>query len=362
MLFEEAYSAPGTLWKSTTFRVCLIPWLLMSLILTNAYIGVAVTDICSPLKLNSVNKFEYLKTTLCKTVCQCAEEFGYNEEIFERFQTALDRREFNPEYHFQWFSKREGNQYLPKGNSKNFQFGDSLSKIINKLVYTVKPRPTKSCGEHPNDIMEHFNLLSTLFTARNYLPDLNDDEHGNNSLSILSGIERQLATCGRVVFVMKSNEVEDEYQFLQNSYKNLTFFKSEESLKSLSIIIINFDGSNIREKIVRVLEAGIYAKIKKNSYRFDFVQRYNNFTRHHSKWFVNRVKPISMFGSVQTIFIIYVMLSLISVGERIIEIMWSTRIKFYNTVCRLMEILWRRIHALWVFLIIRGGVFSICCD
>lgn len=353
ILLEEALSAPSTLLKSQPFRIVLISWLLMSIILTNAYIGVAITDLSSPLKLKSISKFEHLKTTQCQTGCDCGEEFGYYETNYTRYLTALDRRIFKMGTHFEWVSKFE-NQVNPKlGHLSNFEFGNVLEPLKARLVLLVQSLD-RNCLETPKFVMDQFYLLSLFFPKRGYLPDLK-----NGTISVISAIERKLVSCGRTVFILKSKELEAEYKFLHGSYKNLTFFKSDVTLSTILIVIMTFDGSDTPGKIVRLLETGIYSKIRTKLDFITFLERFNNFTWKNSRQFLRTVKPISMFGSVQTIFIIYVIFVGISLAAGGGEISWRNRVRIYHSLRGKVrggrDIVWEKIMK-WIELMRRVGI------
>ncbi|OXA49346.1 hypothetical protein Fcan01_15874 [Folsomia candida] len=262
VLLEEAYSAPSTLWKSEPFRIVLISWLLMCIVLTNAYMGVAITDLSSPLKSKSLSTFSDLKTTTCQSICRCGAELGYNETTYLGFSGALYKRHFKVGTHFEWLSKFEAALYPRLSHPENFQFGGVLRSIVARLL-NIAQKVRENCSHKPKYILEQLHLLSMFFPQKGYLPDLK-----NGKIPIISGIERSLISCGKIVFILNSNEIEAEYKFLQGSYKNLTFFKSEEAINSKLMLVITFDLSDTAKKMSRLLEAGIYSKIKTS---LDFV-------------------------------------------------------------------------------------------
>jgi hypothetical protein len=147
----------------------------------------------------------------------------------------------------------------------------------------------------------------------------------------MSSIEEKVVSCGKIVFIDTMYKIEDEFEYLRQSYKNLTFFKSEVALQSQIGITIKFGGFNLARYISTYVNNGIYSREGVNKSK-EYTQRCNRFTRDFSKSFLKTVKPMNIFGSIQTIFIIYagcVLITLCCIG---IELCWRRRVD----ICRKM--------------------------
>lgn len=105
--------------------------------------------------------------------------------------------------------------------------------------------------------------------------------------------------------------------YLEQHYRNLTFFLSDEILSSIDVLQVRNSAFNLAEYIKRYLEAGLYIKHVSVSQHAVWLQRYNRFTRNSSKHFQDKVRPIRLQGNMQTLFYIWLvclLVTLVSLG------------------------------------------------
>lgn len=101
-LFEEGCHIPKSFGNSLPSRTCVGGWFLLSVILTNGYLGLCITKLSSPLGSRSIDKFEDLTP-----YPSSFQKDGLDLNTFLRLYTTkihyngtLEWREFNPKEEF----------------------------------------------------------------------------------------------------------------------------------------------------------------------------------------------------------------------------------------------------------------------
>lgn len=120
--------------------------------------------------------------------------------------------------------------------------------------------------------------------------------------------EKEVVECGKTVYAAKTRHIISEQSYLSKSYKNLTFFKSEEFNQLPEAIFIREDGSEAFKILQRYLEGGFHQMNFNRYTSFHLQQRYNLFTMNYSRPFSYTVSAMGLQGNVQTLFYIYLVL------------------------------------------------------
>lgn len=103
----------------------------------------------------------------------------------------------------------------------------------------------------------------------------------------------------------------------------------------------------IHKLVGMAVQSGIYGRDEYINVTKYYSQRYHTFTKWRTHLFLKRAKPMSIFGSIQTIFLIYVGVSVIAIVFGWYEVIWCRREEMWVVMVARWNKLKRRIFILW---------------
>lgn len=389
-MFERPTTVLRKLEVKTEFRVLTGIWVLVSIILTNAYLGLSITSISAPLESKSVTRFEQLAKPGC---------------IWEDVKCHLDRIQvldqyiYNVNYHIRVFwEKSQGSEAFWKDLYQEYGmvFPDdrniTLELVRNKSVrkfdvdkdyillpYSIELNISKFVLSDNSfySALRNFNKNTAKDILKKCTPrctridvydlvklrlfDLLDPWHipnpmvGNLSdmrqLKDSWDIELQLIQCGRTALILGEYELQWENRYFKKHYPWLKFFVAKNPMfKVESGWKFNTNGIAITPIIFRKLYvAGIVQLLDTWPHRV--TSRRKNITKKvHSIMGIgkvdNPVKRISLDGSVQSIFWIYLILMITVALEYVVFEFNLLRCMWINLcwIFRLLKFKWKHVR------------------
>jgi hypothetical protein len=199
----------------------------------------------------------------------------------------------------------------------DFEFGVSAWEFLRQYL----KHPNDEVGNKGNYNNWMWRQMDLLYMV-NFHIDFIPEGYGNGTkFSIIQdAVEAELVKCGRVVFASNTDDVIMEKMFLQNNYKNLTFYISEEIYPNIDVVSVAKTVMNLESKVGQYLEAGLYMMHIGVRKKESQLLRYWRFTRNSSQTYQRTVKPLRVDGSLQTLLYIILVLNTVSLLSLCVEL------------------------------------------
>ncbi|CAL8146991.1 unnamed protein product [Orchesella dallaii] len=303
---EHSYHIPDYLFDFLSTRITLGLWLLISVIFTNAYKGIAITGVTAPPEKSSLNTFAELVEDY---------EQVTNKEAEHRF------RIFSPlkfEYLDDWkknilekvnFTGAIG--FAPTTYETDIAFAADLANEV-PLIFKMNGGLSKLYGVNATTqqklALKQSTLYSKLQQGGKYLVPKKDDDP-RYSLSYSIALEREIVQChNRIVYIDYEDKIDREMEFLSNYYHYKNFFKSNETILK-DFTVWQFDnghGSKLPVVFKILIESGIYRQIELFYRRQEYLGIRLEYTRKRStEEIFEPVKKLDLKSNVQTVFYLY---------------------------------------------------------
>ncbi|OXA53882.1 hypothetical protein Fcan01_11250 [Folsomia candida] len=324
-LFEEEGFMPSRIEKHNFFRISLGIWSLISVVLTNGYNGIMISELNSPRSLSHPETFDRL---------DCNTKFGlvlksvdFNDKLLMQLGESTlkeiehDIRMWNDKFNSFFSQIVDLSRWVPF-NSGTYRIDINNTHVDNdcyRLLSTFQPTYeiptflvvlfnlaldyTDLSSNHSHSMFRYLSLFSSkhAFYPKGF-SYLND----NLSYSVVQRqIEREVVQCGKTVFVGRTSEVKLEYEFLSKKYPDVQFFMSTEAVQSYPTGILIQHGwkSRVVQSLKGVTESGIWTHTKEQELRLKNLNRPAVVIMENSKDF----KPTNIAtlrGSWPTVFIL----------------------------------------------------------
>lgn len=285
-LFEEGGSMPSMVEKATFFRLAFGIWSLVSVILTNGYNGIMISDLNSPRELAHPETFDQL---------HCEKSFEHVLEFLrlEKYGLLNKNKTFPPNIHeIAWIEFSSFHYYLlaVSLHDPSFDTGPVDINVTNvsdkcyRLLSSITPNTGNLAlpqflaalykvgfdflGAYSADglykvVFKDLNLFTPKYSfypkGFSYLSE-------NYTTSWIRGqIEGEIIECGKTVFIAKSSDLRLEYEFLSNKYPNIKFFTSSQVVQNVpsGILFRHPWKSVVIKNFINVVEYGIWTHVDK---------------------------------------------------------------------------------------------------
>ncbi|OXA42274.1 hypothetical protein Fcan01_22809 [Folsomia candida] len=253
-LFEETGFVPTRIEKQSFFRISLGVWSIMSVVLTNGYNGIMISELNSPRRQSHAETFGQLV---------CTNEFETQLKVAIMHEGNPSELETAPNFPIWYdefilyfvnvsgFSKIESfnSINLHQINDVNDTVGDSeCYSLLSPLEPNNERQPLPEFLSVLRILAENFNTFVfnkpsihqkvfidlNLFSPRHAFFPKGFSYLSRNLtyLSIQRMIERGVVKCGKTAYVAKSSKIIAEYEFLSKKYPDIKFFVSTETVQS----------------------------------------------------------------------------------------------------------------------------------
>lgn len=385
-LLERPTQVPHKLEMKAEFRVLISCFTLVSIILSNLYLGLSITSISAPLESKSITQFAHL----AKPGCSWGNVTCYLQRL-----GGLDHYIQSINYHVKVFRERliqddafwkevyeSFGEVFPSDRNKTWEtvLRNSIRRVDIDSDFILLPYSIEQIfSTHVLDVQDFYARLRfhNNKTATNVLKkckptckridqtdvanlqllDLLDPWHiphpmvgkPSNIIQLENewDIEHLLVQCGKTALILREDETEWEIRYFDKNYPWLKLFRAESPILKTGIgWSFASDKISITWKIFgRLLVAGIVQLLE--TWPHMVTPKRENITKKvHSLVSRNalpdKVKSITINGSLQSIFWIYlalvigVSLEFIVFEQNVIKRMWTN----FNTIRKSWKIKW----------------------
>ncbi|OXA49589.1 hypothetical protein Fcan01_15660 [Folsomia candida] len=281
-LFEEGGFLPSKLEKTTFCRILIGIWSIMSVILTNGYNGIMISELNSPRRFYHPEKFDDLA---------CQDQINGMLKSWHRDKTRISKSDWRHYENLTQFADWVHRISMGSGVDLKYRNGYSnylMSNVDDKCYKLLSPFQRNSLmqalpeflsilGALGNDFqyswmwydngatLEIFRNLNLFTPMHSFYPNDVSFFNENFSLGVLQGnIEKEVVQCGKTVFIAKSSELQIEKEFLARKYPRKKFVVSDQVVQTYpSGIAFQFP---LRSPIIKsfkgVVEAGIWVHVE----------------------------------------------------------------------------------------------------
>lgn len=281
-LFEETVPIPGKIEKLSWLRMIFTSWCLMSVILTNCYNGLMITELNAPFR-------SYSKETFPGLSCGANYENGINSDlsflkevvpyhnVLYKYAESHEKENFSILYNaiLNIVSVAKSDCFsllsLPYDRNDGFSLPEFLLRLHEDTpMYKIVENELEENPLSINSILNTFdpselsnlNLLNPKHThfprsiyasVRKIIP--------NSEFQKL--IESEIVLCRKSVFIAESDNLAAEFEFLSKNYFWIKFTRGKEVRTSMQFGLI-FDGegfSKIPGYYKILIESGIYHRV-----------------------------------------------------------------------------------------------------
>ncbi|CAL8134408.1 unnamed protein product [Orchesella dallaii] len=315
-MLEHSCHMPDYLYEIETIRIVFGLWLLVSVIFTNAYKGIAITGVTAPPHKSSIQTFS-------EVIDDNANESN-TEPV--NFRIMLKIKVDHAHY---WEDDRILDDFKESDTGSvivlniylgSFKFeNEVMSELITvggAALFGKTHNHLQSPGIKTSSsiLPRSYYFYKNLCLSRRYIAPKKELED-KYSLNYDVALEREIVKCeNRVVFVDLKNNIDREYEYLSGYYHHLSFFKGNQSLLP-DWVVWQFDnemGGKLPMVFKRLIENGIYRELEWFYTTQERLGLRLDYTRSRKLEKYEPVKKLGLKSNVQTIFYVLLFGCLIS--------------------------------------------------
>jgi hypothetical protein len=341
-LIDESFSVPDSLRNLQAFRWAIGLWTLMAVVLSNGYVSLVISELNSPMKSE---KLEFYEDVACPWnsynaskpvadfqtgVLSTVEHLRFYWLYKDMMNTTLDVKGLDPSRCSSLLSapKKEAKLWNPNEGQKatRYLFYNRLLELGLKL----KPQ-IENTREQGSDDGIWTKLLSCWHPQHRLTPLKPQRQHQWKLTN--SVIEEEIVSCGKSAYVGQEQVVQAELKYLKVNYLRQPFQLGKVDYAG------GFSGwgfempglSKVPHAFNQFFESGIYFMLRKYSSYLEYLER-----RAATKEIREMkdsdifVRALSLHGSIQTIFIIWLSMLVLSGIVSFGEIFYSKSILFQS--------------------------------
>lgn len=318
-IFEEPAFVPKKLESKQFFRLVLGTWVLTTVVLTNCYNGLMITELNSPLPATAPTSWrdlicgdkyifkKYDKFKKLKVVNNTVGVFW--ESNFGEFRQYWDNS--NYWYNDYWYphivSNKNSTSFIncfdlfstviePNGNG-------ILKYAFTEFLYAYGFNP--SLNYDPPKVLSEESLLMYSFLNPRHLFEpkkVNCSFDQCNQTALTSIIEGELINCGRTVLAAKASDLSGEIHFLKKNYDWIPFEEGRDSLHSqiIGFLFKREGNSKVPAYCRQLVQSGIFSRLEDEYQRQKFSKRIPVVTTRVE----NKELPLNLAGKVFTVFVL----------------------------------------------------------
>jgi hypothetical protein len=370
-IIDDNCAMPGGLARELVIRIAFGPWFLMTVVLVNAYIGLVITGLTSPLPKESVDSFSKLTKMhfypeqIARGLIWSRNAYAY-EPTFELINTMDEERlfalnstrEFDPDIDFKIFSSfdREDEgvaflQMMSKPGIKPHYPQAIYRELKNLLAFSKFLLLIYELSLNSEDILYRKMMDSNLsielrreLLKNATIPTMEDaillnlivPEHMSIPTSYInckwnysfaSAVEEEIVKCGRSAYADIKSVVDLEHEYLKKHYPWIKFSLSKEEIskKMDSWAFPSMpDKTPIFEGMKALLFTGIYQKLEEYFLKVPYLDRqlYTTTSEYYNLESGQGKPPLSLADSIQTAFILFGSAVSVSILTLACESLW----------------------------------------
>lgn len=357
-ILEYPFGVPEYVFKVNTLKLLIGLWLLLSVIFTNAYKGIAITGVTSPHAKSSLRWFyDLLNYDIGsdETMLESANNKPVDYLIYSSISNEMlnDWKNRNSSTNFELRS--DGNLNVRESTWLPFYYENM--KAATRASYDLLLRKTNSTYEYTS--LRKFKLIIELGNSDLYAIPAPDYE-GVYYDNYLVAVEREITNCSRkAIYVDDENKINTDLDYLSRHYQDKTFFKGNESLfrEFLTWQFDNPRGSPLTKLYRQFLENGIYFQLEWFYNRQEYSGERLLYTRSNANSKFNYVKALDIYSNIQTIFYVYLSGMAFTISAFILEhlkrylpnlkrVSFRIFLLLRSTYRRLKKCVWNKVYGL----------------
>jgi hypothetical protein len=382
---DDNCAMPGSLAREPVIRIALGPWFLMTVVLVNAYVGLVITGLTSPLPKESVDSFSKL-TQMHFSPDQIVRGLLWSQNVHiyvpkfsmmnkvdeDNLFASSGTRKFNPGIDFKIYSS------LNRGEAET-----ALSDVMSNPQIIVDPLEVRYQLYRGRQAFSRFLMrMYKYFFFSNYavidqvmdrnlsidlrrellknatIPRIEDailinlivPEHmsvptsylnGKWNYSFASAVEEEIIKCGRSAYADIRSDVDLEHRYLTKHYPWIKFFQSKEEVSKQMdswMFPSMHDKVPIFEDMKALLFTGIYRKLEEYFMQETYLDRklYTTSSKYYNIKSTQEKSPLSLADSIQTSFFLLGSAFLVCLLTLVCESFWHNKMTLGSKVAMMM--------------------------
>lgn len=310
LLIDEGGLISEKLLDIQVFRRYICFLLLLSTVITNAYIGIFINYLIEPL---SASRFEIFEDIFLDEFTNITEE---------QYQTRLDDRgKLDARVNDVNFSVQ--NDWTKFAETASITLLQTFQDVYNGCPYCSinypfrnfidKQASTKSSSKFETQLLYHLQNLRVRWFPSEMLRRLYEVVKGNE---VMAWTEAELVGCGRAVFITAKSGLKSYLNYLQKHYPSLDFYLGQEAIFPVpfGVFFQTSIHSRVPGKFKNLMESGIYSKVTD----WFGVNRLSKLRHSTHMVDVNVVGRIN--GNLQSVFYIFLIIKLGAIISFLVEI------------------------------------------
>ncbi|OXA39308.1 hypothetical protein Fcan01_25941 [Folsomia candida] len=275
-LFEETGYVPSKMERSTFFRFSFGTWCIMSVVITNGYNGIMISELNAPLPSFQPENFDDL---MCNKLSMSLTDkyLSYMSlpkgsyinrnniskditDVLDQISAYIDNLIISK---FNYSRKlRNENCFNLYSAHPQINIGYHWPEFFRFLLLHYHANGIASWGGS-SYLRKQYNIILNFLSPKYLDYPLNLIYDYFNTTPLQQRIEEEIIQCGKTVFIAQSNVVEAEHIFLSKKYPWHKFYKGSEILwVSWYGLAFRYAGfSKIPGYYKSVIESGVYGRI-----------------------------------------------------------------------------------------------------
>ncbi|OXA39049.1 hypothetical protein Fcan01_26172 [Folsomia candida] len=342
-IFEESGHIPTKLEINSFFRLILGAWCLVSVILTNCYNGIMISELNAPLSAFRPTIFDHLiceklevrdVSKLSTSLVNFVVSLGSLSDLnYPLIITQPETSSRNGLTHIEWYLRvlyvlhihnvkgkyNYWTQYI-QDRGRTYASTTKCFHFLSLLPeYTARqsgfPEFMEYLFDHARDTLV-FQRNTKLITNRtlqmlslsnprhiHYPKTFNYSDNDQSYLKVQIGIEDKLVDCGKAILITKSDTMNAELLFLNRHYSSKKFYKGKEILRPeyFGWKFHYFGTSKVPAYFQGLIQNGIYERLREEAVRRKYLHR-----APRKKFEAEKLAPaVELNGAIITLFILF---------------------------------------------------------
>jgi len=332
LLANASYYVPKSVWDSNVFICTCTPWILTTMILSNCYQSLVISEVNAPMK------GEQLKNVPKYTISDNKTSLEPSPEYIKATKMIVRKLELNTKYDIN--SKSSLTNYLRCIHEERVKYQrPNCFALLSETLAVYK-------GMQNGLISSLYLYISLILAKENEVVDFSEESvplynYKYHALDLLlrlypldpnfrpsdgvvlereAAIEKELIKCEKSVYLASKEAIHTEISYLQTNYDRLRFYRIKQFLvnQTLTGWMCSYHKNSQFPKLLNgFIESGIIAKLNYlEQYTTTLLRRKGTAVLRHRKL---PVQPIKLSDSIHTVFILYGALISLSVFGLLLE-------------------------------------------
>jgi len=321
LLANVSYYVPKSVWDSNVFICACTPWILTTMILSNCYQSLVISEVNAPMRgkeMESVSKYTICENKSSLLLDPPVEYIKATKKIVRKLEiyTKLDEtskisvKNYYKRVHEERVKYQLPNCFSLLSEPFKLMQGGNHGFISSPYYYTLlvfaKRESSMIDFSEESHAWDDLKFHALHLQLRLYPLDPNFGPSDGVVLEREAAIEKELIKCEKSVYLASKETIETEISYLQTNYDRVRFYRINQDFvdPSLNNWVCSYHKSSKMPTLLRgFFESGIIAKLNYfETYTKTLMRRKGTAILRSRKL---RVEPIKLSDSIHTVFILY---------------------------------------------------------